>query len=153
MLVQLNIIQARVAEVPMPARYGEERSLMRLTRILLAFPWKLLKAWVKRVHLKYFGMDFSPIAVLLVAGGVCALAGVSYGVYEWVHHAAVGEPTPAGSVMLAALPLMLGVQMLLHALLLDIAQTPPGLGLRQIAGTRPQEEEPVASDADYDRMR
>ena len=133
MLVQLNIIGARVAEVPMPARYGQERSRMKLARVVLVFPWKLLGSGLTRIRLKYFGMDFSPIAVLLSVGGTMALGGTVYGVYEWLKHALLGLPTPAGQVMLAALPVLFGAQMLLHALLLDIAQTPSGLGIRRIS--------------------
>lgn len=133
MLIQLNIIGARVADVPMPARYGEERSSMRLGRVLLGFPPKLLRGWWMRMRLKYFGMDFSPIAVLLSAGACFTVAGISYGVYEWVLHARRGVATPAGTVMLAALPVLLGVQLLLNALLLDIANTPPGDGIKRIA--------------------
>lgn len=133
MLVQLNIISARVAEVPMPARYGGERSAMNLSRIVLVFPWKLLRAALTRLRLKYFGMDVSPIAVLLVAGGLLFAAGVCYGAYEWTVHALRHQATPAGTVMLAALPTLLGAQFLLNALLLDIAQSPPGSGIRRVA--------------------
>jgi len=133
MLVQLNIINARVAEVPIPALYGNERSSMNLVKICLVFPWKLHLAGLKRIRLKYFGMDFSPIAVLITVGGVLFVGGAAYGIYEWVRHAIAGVPTPAGAVMLAALPVLLGAQLLLNALLLDISQTPPGLGLRRIA--------------------
>jgi dolichol-phosphate mannosyltransferase len=132
MLVQLNIIGARVAEVPMPARYAGERSAMCLSRVVLGFPWKLLCAWSTRVRLKYFGMDFSPVAVLLIAGGFLFAAGVCYGAYQWTAHALRHEATPAGTVMLAALPTLLGAQLLLNALLLDIGQSPPGNGIRRI---------------------
>ncbi|UCC68521.1 MAG: glycosyltransferase family 2 protein [Armatimonadota bacterium] len=148
MLVQLNVMQARVAEVPIPAVYGNERSSMNLARICCVFPWKLVCVGIRRVRLKYFGMDFSPIAVLITVGGLLLLGGTGYGAYEWVRHALAGVPTPAGAVMLAALPVMLGVQFLLNALLMDISQTPPGLGIRKLAGrnrestVRPEEEEP-----------
>lgn len=132
MLIQLNVISARVAEVPIPARYGDEPSSMNLRRILLQFPWKLLRGWLIRVRLKYFGMDFSPIAVLLMTGLPMFAGGVAYGLYEWVRHALRGVATPAGTVMLAALPTLLGAQVLLTALLMEIGQTPPGLGIRRV---------------------
>lgn len=133
MLIQLNVLNARVAEVPMPARYGDERSSMRLRRILFAFPRKLFFGCLGRLRLKYFGLDFSPIAVLLSVGTLLVVGGVSYGACAWISHAARGAATPAGTVMVSALPVLFGGQLLLQALLLDIAQTPPGLGIQRIA--------------------
>jgi len=133
MLVQLNVIRARVAEVPLSAVYGGEISSMNLTRTVLVFPWKLLRAGLMRLRLKYFGMDFSPIAVLLMMGGLLFLGGTGYGAYEWIKNALAGVATPAGTVMLAALPTLLGAQLLLNALLLDISQTPPGLGIQRVS--------------------
>jgi glycosyltransferase involved in cell wall biosynthesis len=138
MLIQLNVISARVAEVPIPARYAGEGSSMDLKRILVQFPWKLFRGWLMRVRLKYFGMDFSPVAVLLVIGGLLLVGGVGYGAYEWTKNAIRGVATPAGTVMVAALPTLLGAQLLLTALLLEISQTPPGLGIRRILG-RPRQ--------------
>jgi dolichol-phosphate mannosyltransferase len=133
LLVQLNVIGARVAEVPLPAVYGGEISSMNLARVVVVFPWKLFCAGLMRLRLKYFGMDFSPIAVLLVLGALLLFGGVSYGAYEWIKHALGGVATPAGTVMVAALPTLLGAQLLLNALLLDIAQTPPGLGIQRVS--------------------
>lgn len=133
MLVQLNIIGARVAEVPLSAVYRGEQSSMNLTRIVFVFPWKLLCAGLTRLRLKYFGMDFSPIAVLLIMGMLLFVGGTVYGAYEWIKNALVGVATPAGTVMLAALPTLLGAQLLLNALLLDIGQTPPGLGIQRVS--------------------
>lgn len=142
-LIQLNVISARVAEVSIPARYGNEMSSMDLRRILLRFPWKLFRGWLMRIRLKYFGMDFSPIAVLLMIGLPLLVGGISYGCYEWVKNALKGVATPAGTVMLAALPTLLGVQLLLTALLMEIGQTPPGLGIRRVAAKR-RERGPTA---------
>ena len=133
MLVQLNIICARVADVPISARYGNECSSMSLCRILGVFPWKLLRAGSRRLRLKYFSMDLSPIAVLVTTGGLLLVGGIVYGAYEWIKNALAGVTTPAGTVMLAALPTILGAQLLLNALLLDITQTPPGLGIHRMA--------------------
>jgi glycosyltransferase involved in cell wall biosynthesis len=133
---QLNIIDARVGDVPLPARYGNERSSMRLAKVMLVFPWKLLLAGLWRLRLKYFGMYFSPIALLLSTGVPLVVGGGTYGAYEWIKNALAHVPTPAGTVMLAALPTLLGTQLLLNALLLEIAQMPPGPGIRRIAGAR-----------------
>lgn len=134
MLIQLNVLNARVAEVCIPALYGDERSAMSLPRVACVFPRKLFMAWLWRIRLKYFGMDFSPIAMLLVFGTLLLFGGSTYGAYEWIRHMIAGGPTPAGTVMLAALPVLVGIQFLLTALILEIGQTPAGLGIRKVAG-------------------
>jgi len=147
MLVQLNVLNARVAEVPIAAVYGNGRSAMSLPRVMHVFPFKLLRAWLWRIRLKYFGMDFSPIAILLVLGALLLLGGSAYGSYEWIRHVIARAPTPAGAVMLAALPVLVGVQLLLTALILEIQQTPSGLGIHKIA-TRSSSEGRQAPEAD-----
>ncbi len=148
MLVQLNVIQARIAEIPIPARYGNHGSAMSLPHIVFIFPWKLLRDGLRRLRLKYFGMDLSPVAVLLLVGGALLVGGVAYGVVNWIRNAIAGVPTSAGTVMVSALPTLLGSQLLLNALLLGITQTPPGLGIRRVLSRRTTEKacRPPGSD-------
>ena len=44
MLVHLNILECRVADVPMPARYGGARSSLRIGRVIAGFPRRLFGA-------------------------------------------------------------------------------------------------------------
>lgn len=124
MLFRLYIIRAVVRDVPMPARYGNERSSLRIGRVAAIFPLKYARTAVKRLFYSYLLRDFNAGTLQFVVGGAIALAGVIVGVGYWVHSAATGTPTTSGQVMLAALPILIGVQLLIAALNYDIASVP-----------------------------
>ena len=64
-------------------------------------------------------------AVLGVIGCILILAGTIFGTVEFVRHAIIENiAAPAGTVMTAALPIFLGFQMVINALLLDIQSVP-----------------------------
>jgi dolichol-phosphate mannosyltransferase len=124
LLIRLNIIEARVADMPQPARYGEEQSSLSLTRALFEFPWHLLGGLGRRVFWRYLFYDVSPVAAFGIVGLILATFGVTFGSWQWIAHVAQGTATPLGTIMLAAAPLALGCQLLLQAVILDIANTP-----------------------------
>jgi dolichol-phosphate mannosyltransferase len=59
-----------------------------------------------------------PLGLILVA------LGVGYGLESWLESAKTGSVTPAGTVMLAALPILMGTQLILAFLANDIASVP-----------------------------
>lgn len=124
LLIRLNIIEARVADLPQPARYAGEHSSLSVTRALFDFPPRLLRGLVRRVFWRYLFYDVSPVAIFAILGLLLAGFGFGFGVYQWVSHATRGLTTPLGPIMIAAVPLILGCQLLLQALILDIANTP-----------------------------
>ena len=111
-------------DVPLTARYGDEPSSLRVSRVAAVFPLKYARAAVKRLFYSYFLRDFNAGTLQFVVGGVVALAGVALGVGYWVHSAATDVPTTSGQVMLAALPILIGVQLLIAALNYDIGSVP-----------------------------
>jgi len=124
MLFRLYIIRAVVRDVPMPARYGDESSSLRVSRIAMAFPGKYLGAMIKRLFYAYFLRDFNAGTLQLALGALVAGTGIVVGVVSWIHSAVNGVPTTAGRVMLAALPILIGAQLLLAALNFDIHNVP-----------------------------
>ena len=124
MLVGLNILDIPVKDVPIPARYGDERSYLRVRRVLLPFAFLLLRRTFYRVYMKYMLRDFSPVALFLLAGLPLFIWGVGFGAYQWWDHAQAGIVTPTGTVIVAVVPLILGFQLLLQALVLDIQNSP-----------------------------
>ncbi|MGH9900996.1 MAG: glycosyltransferase family 2 protein [Pyrinomonadaceae bacterium] len=124
MLSQLNYQNFRVRDVAIPARYGEEVSDLNPFKIGVTFPALLLRRFIRRLYQKYILRDFSPIALFVLAGFVLFLWGLSFGVYLWVRSVQTGVPTPTGTIMLSLLPLILGFQLLLQAIVLDIHETP-----------------------------
>src|SRR2546427_2896311 len=120
MLVGLNILDVPVKDVPISARYRDERSHLRGRRVLFPFFFLLIRPTFYRVYMKYMLRDFSPIALFLLSGIPLFLWGVVFGAYQWWSHAQLGIATPTGTVIVAVVPLILGFRLLLHALVLDI---------------------------------
>jgi glycosyltransferase involved in cell wall biosynthesis len=124
MLVQLNIIEGRVVDVPMPARYGDERSSMRIRTVLRRFPLRLIDRLGKRIWRRYVVRDFSPVALFLFLGAPLFLAGIGFGVWAWYESYMTGVVSSTGRVMLSVLPIVIGFQLILQAVLLDINSSP-----------------------------
>jgi glycosyltransferase involved in cell wall biosynthesis len=123
LLIHLNILQVPAVDVPIPAVYGEEVSSIKLRRVIPELMGRLTVGFWTRIWYRYVLWSFSPIALLLFLGLFLFLVGL--GVSIWLLFATVGTgAATAGSVMLAALPLILGTQMLVSALQLDIQATP-----------------------------
>ncbi len=124
MLVNLNIFRYRVKDVPIPAIYGDEESGIRLSSVILTFPWLLFKRFFYRIYHKYVLRDFSPIALFLFLGLLMLLWGVGFGAYHWIKSIKTGITASTGTVMLSVLPLILGFQLVLEAIVLDIQESP-----------------------------
>ena len=120
MLIRLNVIDARVVDVSTAALYGAEQSGLHVHRILWTFPFRLLRGFAWRFVKRHVVNDFGLIAVLSLVGAAATLFGVAFGVYHWVESAATGNVATAGTVMIAVVPLILGAQMLLQALSLEV---------------------------------
>lgn len=127
MLVELNIIGARVADVDMPSIYGDEKSNLRIRRVVLSFPLKLMRSYLRRFYYRYLIRDFNALSLCAIIGWPLFAFGVLYALSLWIHPPQLGEPTPAGTVMLAALPIILGFQLVLTSLILDVVFTPQPL--------------------------
>jgi glycosyltransferase involved in cell wall biosynthesis len=124
MLYYLNLMRAVVADVPMKAFYGEETSNLRVRKAVFQFSLCHMKNIVKRIVYSYFLRDFSPASLNLLLGIVLTSFGLLYGGLEWYRSAATGVPATAGTVMLGALPIIVGVQSLVSFLAYDYAAIP-----------------------------
>lgn len=124
MLLHLNLVHAVVQDIPIPARYGAENSSLNIAKTLLHFPSRLIKGLFKRIFLKYFIYDFNMASVYLLLGVPLFFWGIGFGVFHWIDSSLSGNPKTAGTIMVAALPLIVSVEMLLQAVNIDIQNTP-----------------------------
>jgi len=125
MLHQLYLLRAVVADVPMAARYeGTRESHLRVGSVSLEFAAKHCRNLVRRLFYTYFLRDFTMASVELALGLPLLAFGVIFGAWVWSANAAAGVATPAGTVMLAALPVIVGIQFLLAFLQFDMANMP-----------------------------
>ncbi len=123
LLYHLGTLRAVVRDVPMPARYGGEVSNLRIGAIIGPFAFKHLTNFMQRTLGQYFVRDFNAASLEMVFGLASFVFGVGYaGHYLSSSHA--GQAASAGVVMAAALPIMLGTQLLLQALNFDVLNVP-----------------------------
>lgn len=123
-LFRMSLLRAVVVDVPMDARYGDEVSNLKISKIVGEFVYKHLRNAAKRVFYNYFLRDFTIASVELVVGTLLLASGAVFGLFTWGQSIAHGVETPAGTVMVAALPVMLGLQLLLAFVAYDIARVP-----------------------------
>ena len=126
---------AAAVDVPIPAQYGDEVSHLSIGRVLVAFPVHLAASIVRRLGLRYFLWDFSAVGAFIVAGVPLFTFGLVFGVWHWVTRMGTLTPTPTGTLLLAALPLVLGFQLLLQAWVTDIATGAVPKPLRLLVAT------------------
>lgn len=124
MLFRLNTLHAVVVDVPMDALYGDEVSHLKISRIVTEFVAKHFRNFFKRVFYNYYLRNMSLASIELPLGGAMLAFGTVYGANAWLHSARMGITTPAGTVMAAALPVLMGVQLILAFLAYDIASVP-----------------------------
>ena len=124
MLANLYLLGAYILDVPMPARYRGERSSLSIWRVLFEFPAKLFVTFLRRILLRYFLFDFSMVSVYLLTGLPLILFGLIFGSVKWVQYAKLGVAAPTGTVILPTLALILGIQILLSAIEIDMNAAP-----------------------------
>lgn len=124
MLFRLNTLRAVVVDVPMDAKYGDEVSNLKISRIVGEFLFKHARNFSKRIFYNYYLRDMSLASIELPLGVMLFISGCSFGLYHWINSLQEGLATPAGTVMLAALPILMGTQLMLAFLGYDIANVP-----------------------------
>jgi glycosyltransferase involved in cell wall biosynthesis len=122
-LYHLGTLRAVVRDVPIPARYGEEVSNLRIGAIVGPFALKHAKNFFMRLVGQYFVRDFNVATVELIFGALFLAFGVGYAAH-WLWVRSTGQAASPGVVMAAALPVMIGVQFLLQAINFDVLNAP-----------------------------
>lgn len=136
LLFRLATLRAVVADMPMAARYSGEPSSLSIPSVLLRFPVRHAKNLAKRLFYCYFLRDFNAGTFLILSGLTLATVGASFGAYHWWQSIARGVPASSGTVMAAALPVLLGGHLLLSAINFDISNVPRRC-LHSALGPRP----------------
>jgi dolichol-phosphate mannosyltransferase len=133
MLIRLNVIDARVVDIDTSSLYGDETSHVRIGRVGWTFPPRLLRGFFWRFVRRHLMNDFGLIGLLATVGFVFMLGGTLFGLYHWALSASSGIPATTGTVMIAVVPLILGIQMLLQALSLEVQSSAGASETREYA--------------------
>jgi glycosyltransferase involved in cell wall biosynthesis len=123
-LFRLNTLRAVVVDVPMDAKYGDEVSNLKISKIVGEFLAKHVRNFGKRIFYNYYLRDMSLASLELPAGLLLLIWGLVFGLSHWASSIYTGVANSAGTVMLSALPIFLGIQLILAFLGQDIASVP-----------------------------
>lgn len=124
LLCELYNIRAVVRDVPMPAKYGDENSSVSYFKMLFRYPIGLIKFALKRFWLNYIVFDFNLGSIYTLFGIPLFLFGFIFGLLKWIHYAGIQTPAPTGTVLLAALSVLLAVEFIIQAVSYDLRAVP-----------------------------
>ncbi|SIR75237.1 glycosyltransferase family 2 protein [Natronorubrum thiooxidans] len=120
LLVKLNVQGMRVADVAMPAVYGDEESSITYADYIPKVSSMLLRNFLWRLRTKYLVLDFHPLALFYFVGAGAAGAGV-LGAGLTLLSTLLGAGVSIGqtSVLVATA----GITLLLFAMVFDMAES------------------------------
>jgi glycosyltransferase involved in cell wall biosynthesis len=120
MLVHLNVVNARVRDIPSRPIYGVgERSGIKIRKVVPRISWLLVKGFFWRLREKYVIRDFHPLVFFYAFGIVMTLVGLVLGIVETVARIG-GHGIPTATIVLVALLLISGSQFTLFAMWFDM---------------------------------
>ncbi len=126
MLVHLNIIGARVADVAIESRYPDRYSKIHIYTFVPKASFFMFHRFFRRIFVRYLFNDVRPFGVLFLPGLVLFVWGFLYGAFlgylRYLNPLHVSPST--GTVMLSIVPLFVGLQLLLFAFVLDVLEAP-----------------------------
>jgi glycosyltransferase involved in cell wall biosynthesis len=120
MLYQLNLLGAKVSDIPLPAIYKDEHSSLNIWQAIIIFPKKHLINFVKRIIYTYYLRDFNIASAQLLAGTIFFWWGSVLGLTTWLHNMKNGVSSATGTIMLVGILIITGVQLLLSFLNFDM---------------------------------
>ena len=124
LLFRLSIVNAVVMDVPMVSVYGDEKSNLKIRKVIFEFPWRHTVNLHKRLFYKYYLREWSVASFELPVGIGLTIFGAWFGLARYFEASGAGQATTAGQVTLSALALILGVQLLLSFLAYDVQSEP-----------------------------
>ena len=124
LLFRLGTVRAVVVDVPMDARYGDEKSSLKVSRVFGEFAFKHLRNLGKRVVYNYYLRDLPAASLELLAGVLLLGFALVFGGWHWWLSASTGQAAATGTVMIAVVTFVSGLQFVLAFLNYDIASVP-----------------------------
>lgn len=134
LLFRLGTLRAVVTDVPIPARYGDEESSLSVRREALRFAWRHAVNTAKRIFYNYYLRNFNIASIEIALGLPLLLFGLWIGVTRWISGSLANVTQSSGTVMLAALPVIVGTQLVLAFLSYDLANVPREPLHRRLSG-------------------
>ncbi|RKD89149.1 glycosyltransferase family 2 protein [Halopiger aswanensis] len=121
LLVKLNVHGMRVADVTMPAVYGEEESSIAYSEYIPKVSTMLLRNFLWRLKTKHLVLDFHPLALFyLVGAGLAATSVFAVGLTLFAAVAPIETAVQGSSILLLFLG---GLAFLLFAMVFDMGES------------------------------
>ena len=124
MLFRLNTVRAVVKDIPMDSVYADEESNLKVGHVLPEFLKKHISRLWRRYLYNYLVRDFNVGTLYSLSGVLLVFAGTAFGAWHWVSGNFNSHPATSGTVMLAALPVLIGIQSLIAFLHYDVSNVP-----------------------------
>ena len=113
MLFYLGLLRAVVRDIPMEAYYGSETSGIRIPMVVPEFIFKHYVNTCRRIFITYFLRETNVATLQLILGKLLLLFGIVFGTINWINSQTTGINASAGTVVLAALPIIVGSQLVI----------------------------------------
>lgn len=132
MLFRLAVMKAVVQDMPMQSKYGDESSNLKIWKVLPNFLHRHFVNFHKRLFYTYYLREINIASLELPIGIISFVGGVIFGFLK-LQESFNGQVTTSGEVMLAAVPIILGLQLLLAFLSYDISNSPKSPRQNQVS--------------------
>lgn len=124
LLCEAYLAGAVLRDLPMAPVYADETSSLSPVASVPRFSFKLVGRAIYRVVMRYFMRDFDVVSLFVVSGVPALVFGAAWSGWHWWRSAQLGVATPTGTVMIGVLAIVLGFQLVLQAVVLDVANEP-----------------------------
>lgn len=124
LLIEAYNYETVIKDIPIDALYGNEVSNLSVTKVLFEFPPKLLRAFLKRIILRYFLNDFNIASVYLIFGFPIMTFGIFYGAINFAYFTSIHSVAPTGTVVIPSLLITVGFQLLISFINFDVSNYP-----------------------------
>ncbi|WP_311222520.1 MULTISPECIES: glycosyltransferase family 2 protein [unclassified Acidovorax] len=124
MLFRLNVLRGVVCDIPMDSIYADEESHLKVRKVLPEFLGKHASRLVRRYVYSYLIRDFNVGTLYSIFGILFLIIGLGFGMWHWILSAVTDQTASSGTVMLAALPIIIGIQFLIAFLHYDVSNVP-----------------------------
>lgn len=123
-LFHLNMARQHACEFPMQAKYGQETSHLKFSNEVFSFAFGNIRNFIKRIWVRHCLLNFSVAGVYLILGLIFLTFASIFGGYHWIKSILSNIPATSGTVIIAALSVILGINFLTSFLLFDVNDEP-----------------------------
>jgi glycosyltransferase involved in cell wall biosynthesis len=124
LLCEAYFTRAILEDVPMKPVYAGETSSLSPVGSATEFAPRLIGRAAYRVFSGYFMRDFNVVSIFVVVGVPAMIFGTAWSAFHWIKSTRTQIPATTGTVIIGMLAIVLGFQLLLQAVVLDVGNEP-----------------------------